>query len=170
VKLLPTASDGRGERTPSANYHYRTVSKGSWKDGSRLGRFSGKGIRGTVSLTFLRRLGPSNTSHLQKTRFSMLTDDVIKELERLGTKSVVLLGIEAHVCVQQTCLDLLAQGLDVFVIADGTSRYYIYRFSCFLGLPCLMMPLVHENSQRQFDRNIAFEVRFFFFFFFKHTC
>ena len=30
-------------------------------------------------------------------------------------------GIEAHVCVTQTCLDLLAQGLNLFVVADAAS-------------------------------------------------
>jgi len=34
---------------------------------------------------------------------------------------LVLCGIEAHVCVSQTCLDLLARGLRVFVAADAVS-------------------------------------------------
>jgi len=38
-----------------------------------------------------------------------------------GVKDVVLCGIEAHVCVCQTCLDLLARGFRVFVVADAIS-------------------------------------------------
>ena len=34
---------------------------------------------------------------------------------------VILCGIEAHVCVLQTCLDLLAEGFRVFVAADAVS-------------------------------------------------
>lgn len=34
---------------------------------------------------------------------------------------VLLCGIEAHVCVSQTCLDLLEAGLRVFVAADAVS-------------------------------------------------
>ncbi len=34
---------------------------------------------------------------------------------------VILCGIECHVCVTQTCLDLLDSGLRVFVVADATS-------------------------------------------------
>jgi nicotinamidase-related amidase len=35
--------------------------------------------------------------------------------------NAILCGIEAHVCVTQTCLDLLDQGLRVFVVADAVS-------------------------------------------------
>lgn len=56
-----------------------------------------------------------------KTKFSMMTDGVVKRLRDLNTKSVVLYGIESHVCVLQTCLDLLADEYDVHVLADGVS-------------------------------------------------
>jgi nicotinamidase-related amidase len=38
-----------------------------------------------------------------------------------GRPSVLLAGIEAHVCVLQTALDLLARGLRVFVAADAVA-------------------------------------------------
>jgi nicotinamidase-related amidase len=44
-------------------------------------------------------------------------------LEAAGTRQVVLAGIEAHVCVLMSALDLLAQGYAVHVAADAvTSR------------------------------------------------
>ncbi|KAI8486883.1 Isochorismatase domain-containing protein 1 [Branchiostoma belcheri] len=46
-------------------------------------------------------------------------EEVLKSMPVV--RSVVLFGIEAHVCVQQTALDLLARGVEVHVIADATS-------------------------------------------------
>ena len=38
-----------------------------------------------------------------------------------GIRDVLLCGIEAHVCVTQTCLDLLDHGWRPFVVADAVS-------------------------------------------------
>jgi nicotinamidase-related amidase len=42
-------------------------------------------------------------------------------LKRRKVTEVILCGIEAHVCVSQTCLDLLDGGFRVFVAADAVS-------------------------------------------------
>ena len=62
----------------------------------------------------------------EKKRFSMCTEEVCKHMESLNRQSVILFGIEAHVCVQQTALDLLDQGKDVHIIADGVSSQQAY--------------------------------------------
>ncbi|ORX91193.1 Isochorismatase hydrolase, partial [Basidiobolus meristosporus CBS 931.73] len=60
--------------------------------------------------------------NLEKNKFSMFLPEVKELLEKeLKTKSVVLFGIESHVCVLQTCLELLEHDYDVHVLADGVS-------------------------------------------------
>ncbi|SAM04296.1 hypothetical protein [Absidia glauca] len=58
---------------------------------------------------------------LSKTKFSMYLPEVQQVLQKHNTKSVLLLGIESHVCVLQTALDLLDNNYDVHVLADGVS-------------------------------------------------
>ncbi|GAA6022174.1 hypothetical protein JCM11491_005116 [Sporobolomyces phaffii] len=60
-------------------------------------------------------------SPLAKTQFSMMVPRVERQLEEWGTRSIVLFGIESHVCVLQTALDCLDRGIDVHVLADGVS-------------------------------------------------
>ncbi len=42
-------------------------------------------------------------------------------LENSGRKQVILCGIETHVCVYQTALELLASGHKVYVVTDAVS-------------------------------------------------
>ncbi|XP_062870498.1 isochorismatase domain-containing protein 1 [Trichomycterus rosablanca] len=57
-----------------------------------------------------------------KTKFSMVLPEVEAELAEIpGARSIVLFGVETHVCIQQTALDLIAKGYEVHIIADATS-------------------------------------------------
>jgi nicotinamidase-related amidase len=57
-----------------------------------------------------------------KVEFSCLRNDAIRQtLEANGRRQVVVAGVEAHVCVLQTGLDLRAAGYEVFVVADAVS-------------------------------------------------
>jgi nicotinamidase-related amidase len=42
-----------------------------------------------------------------------------QELQSLGRKKWLVCGIEAHVCIQQTVLDLLAEGFRIYLAADA---------------------------------------------------
>jgi nicotinamidase-related amidase len=63
-----------------------------------------------------------------KKTFSMLTPDVSTHLSTLhpSSSSYILLGIEAHVCLQQTALDLIELGHTVHIITDGISSQNKY--------------------------------------------
>jgi nicotinamidase-related amidase len=65
----------------------------------------------------------------EKTAFSCCAvPSVIETFRRAARPKVVLAGIEAHVCVLHTALDLLALGFRVYVVADAVgSRYAIDR-------------------------------------------
>lgn len=59
---------------------------------------------------------------VSKVHFSCGADtgcvDKIKQLKR---SQIVIVGIEAHVCVLQTAIDLVIQGYEVFVVVDAVS-------------------------------------------------
>ncbi len=61
---------------------------------------------------------------IEKITFSCCGEKAFVEaIERTGRKKVILTGMETHVCVLQTCLDLLEIGYTVHVVRDGvTSR------------------------------------------------
>jgi len=58
---------------------------------------------------------------LEKTRFSGVVPEVLEHLHRLRRPNILLCGIEAHVCVLQTTLDLLAAGFVPWLVVDGIS-------------------------------------------------
>jgi nicotinamidase-related amidase len=59
---------------------------------------------------------------LSKKQFSSCTPEVMEVLKSTSERQTILLcGVEAHVCVQQTALDLLANNFDVFVARDAIS-------------------------------------------------
>jgi nicotinamidase-related amidase len=45
----------------------------------------------------------------------------LRNIEAKKLEDIILCGIECHVCVCQTCLDLLDRGLRPFVVADAVS-------------------------------------------------
>jgi nicotinamidase-related amidase len=56
-----------------------------------------------------------------KIHFSCVAEGRLEQLPGFATRQhIVVAGTEAHVCVLHTCLDLLAEGRQVFVVADAT--------------------------------------------------
>ena len=78
-----------------------------------------KGLGDTVE-PIKSKLG--DFTYFEKDTFSCLGSDEFKEaLKATGRKQVLLCGIETHICVMQTALDLMEEGYEVFLVGDCCS-------------------------------------------------
>lgn len=84
-----------------------------------------------VSEQFPDKLGPtreelsdalSHGTRLSKSAFSCCGDpDMVSAIKQSGKKQILLCGIEAHICILQTALELIENGFEVFIAADAIS-------------------------------------------------
>jgi nicotinamidase-related amidase len=93
------------------------------------------GVPVTVSQHYPKGLGPTiaplraelgpDAAIFDKMHFSCLRNPALHQrfdaLRDHGRGQVVVAGIEAHVCVCQTVLDLLVEGYEVYLAADAIS-------------------------------------------------
>lgn len=100
-------------------------------DGARLA-----GVEVVATEQYPKGLGPTVSELAQrlperpdKLTFSCCgVPDLFDSLKRRGRTRLLLVGIEAHVCVLNTALDLLAEGFRVYLAVDAVgSRYAIDR-------------------------------------------
>ena len=64
----------------------------------------------------------SETDPIEKTCFSCCgSDEFVSTLKKHESKTLVIFGIESHICVEQTALDAKAMGYDVHVVVDAIS-------------------------------------------------
>lgn len=86
------------------------------------------GVPEIVTTQYAKGLGPTvpavaealgEFEPIDKSSFSAWKNEEYQsELQKSGRKTVILMGIETHICVEQTALDLLENGYTVFVPAD----------------------------------------------------
>ncbi|MBO0698753.1 MAG: isochorismatase family protein, partial [Zavarzinella sp.] len=79
---------------------------------------------GPTNAELVHRLPPEPAA---KVAFSSCgAPGLLAEMRRLGRSNVVVAGMETHVCVLHTTLDLLAEGLQVFLPVDAVqSRFRV---------------------------------------------
>jgi nicotinamidase-related amidase len=79
-----------------------------------------KGLGHTVA-----SLASNDAMVMEKLSFSCWRDEALKQhfikLHESGRPQVIVAGIEAHVCVLQTCIDMANAGFAVFAVADAMS-------------------------------------------------
>lgn len=92
-----------------------------------------KGLGKTVAVLAARLPAPA-----EKLAFSCCAlPSVADDFRRAARPKVLLCGIESHVCVQQTALDLLALDFRVYVAADAVGSRY---------------PIDHDFALRRLER------------------
>lgn len=90
------------------------------------------GLPVTISEQYPKGLGHTvpalqtkTATTFEKLAFSCWRDDALKarliHLHETNRPLVIVAGIEAHVCVMQTCIDLANAGFGVFAVADAMS-------------------------------------------------
>ncbi len=68
----------------------------------------------------IARAMPETAQYFDKTRFSCCSDELFGEaLRKTHKRQVVITGMETHICVIQTALELNAEGFQVFVVDDA---------------------------------------------------
>lgn len=82
-----------------------------------------KGLGATMA-PVLERLRSVGATPVDKLSFDASAEPgIAREIARVGPRAIVVVGMEAHVCVFQTARELVRRGHAVYVVADAvTSR------------------------------------------------
>jgi nicotinamidase-related amidase len=105
-----------------------------------------KGL-GTTEAFITQNLAESSLT-FEKTRFSCLgADGFTKHLSELGKKQIILTGVEAHICIFQSAIDLGQAGFDVYVVIDAiASREFTSYESALTRLKQANVSLLNTES------------------------
>jgi nicotinamidase-related amidase len=68
-----------------------------------------------------------------KLRFSAVAAECLPPLPGSERPQVVLVGIETHVCLLQTALELVEEGKEVYVVADAVGSRHVEDRDCALA-------------------------------------
>jgi nicotinamidase-related amidase len=80
----------------------------------------------------IEQLRPFVSEYNDKTTFSCCGDvDLLAKLRGAGKKHIIIIGIEAHICVLQTVVDLMALGFLPVVVTDaiGSRNRHDYQIA-----------------------------------------
>ncbi len=87
-----------------------------------------KGLGRTVP-EVLQALEGKHYDRIEKVTFSCARDEAfLAAIAKTQRRQVVLIGMETHVCVYQTTVDLINAGYEVFVLDDAVSSRYFHNY------------------------------------------
>ncbi len=65
----------------------------------------------------------------EKTTFSVLGETEIKNsIKESGRKQIIICGIETHICVLQSAIELINEGYEVYIVKDACASRNKYEF------------------------------------------
>jgi nicotinamidase-related amidase len=107
---------------------------------------------GGLSPDVLSALPPESQPPVDKMSFSCAgSSGFMARLQTSGRSQIILCGLETHICVAQTALDLAAQGYQVHVAADAVSSRSVEKHKLGMErirdngiLPCAAEGAVYE--------------------------
>lgn len=74
-----------------------------------------------ASVFDIRDAAPQNALYFPKTSLSAVREEgFMEKLNASGRKQIVIAGVEEHICVLQTAVELKEKGFDVFVVTDAS--------------------------------------------------
>jgi len=86
-----------------------------------------KGLGHTVP-DVVRALEGKSYERIEKVAFSCGRDEAfLAAIAKTVRRQVILIGMETHVCVYQTSVDLINAGYEVFVLDDAVSSRYLHN-------------------------------------------
>ena len=121
-----------------------------------------KGLGFTIDKV-LEKLLSYKAYKFEKTSFSCFpnTLESCKAGKVLKTKQIILIGIETHICVLQTALDLKEKGYEVFIISEavGSRKTYDKEFAIkrminngihVITFEMMLFELLRDSSNKHF--------------------
>jgi len=107
-----------------------------------------KGLGKTVEKV---HFDPEKVKVFEKMSFCGLTPEVEDFLKSTYRKTLIITGMETHICVYQTVRDLLAKGYNVFVAKDGVCSRTKENYRNGLALLSEMGAVVSNTETLMFD-------------------
>ncbi|OCL87657.1 Isochorismatase family protein [Aliarcobacter thereius] len=104
-----------------------------------------RGIGETILL--LKEL-VSEYSSYEKTTFSACqTPDILNAIKTSGKKNIIVAGIETHVCVLQTCIDMIENGFNVILVTNcsGSRKKLDHKMAIKRLIQAGVIPTTYES-------------------------
>ena len=77
-----------------------------------------KGLGSTVNC-LKKKLTENNSKKIEKTTFSAFDNEELKTyMTQINKKQIIIIGVESHICVLQTTIDLLDNDKQVYVVEE----------------------------------------------------